>query len=164
MVVSNETAARQPRKESAMTTIVIATDGSPQAREAVEYGLDLAAEEHADAVLLQVMPPVDWARLDRGGVVHPLSEVVPLQRAPALDDAERRAFARGVAARSEIVAGNPADEIVAYADSIGADLIVMGSRGRGAVAGTLLGSVSRDVLHESRTPVVVVPSSSRTDV
>jgi nucleotide-binding universal stress UspA family protein len=164
MVVSNETAARQPRKESAMTTIVIATDGSPQAREAVEYGLDLAAEEHADAVLLQVMPPVDWARLDRGGVVHPLSEVVRLQRAPALEDAERRAFARGVAARSEIVAGNPADEIVAYADSIGADLIVMGSRGRGAVAGTLLGSVSRDVLHESRTPVVVVPSSSRTDV
>jgi nucleotide-binding universal stress UspA family protein len=164
MVVSNETAARQPRKESAMTTIVIATDGSPQAREAVEYGLDLAAEEHADAVLLQVMPPVDWARLDRGGVVHPLSEVVRVQRAPALEDAERRAFARGVAARSEIVAGNPADEIVAYADSIGADLIVMGSRGRGAVAGTLLGSVSRDVLHESRTPVVVVPSSSRTDV
>jgi nucleotide-binding universal stress UspA family protein len=146
-----------------MTTIVIATDGSTQAREAVEYGLDLAAEEHADAVLLQVMPPVDWARLDRGGVVHPLSEVMRLQRAPALEDAERRAFERGVAAKTEVVAGNPADEIVAYADSIGADLIVIGSRGRGAVAGALLGSVSRDVLHESRRPVIVVPSSPYTD-
>lgn len=142
-----------------MTTIVIATDGSPQAREAVEYGLDLAAEEHADAVLLQVMPPVDWARLDRGGVVHPMADEIRLHDAPALEEAKRQAAERGVHAKTAVVAGNPADEIVAYADSIGADMIVIGSRGRGAVAGALLGSVSRDVLHESRMPVVVVPAA-----
>jgi nucleotide-binding universal stress UspA family protein len=144
-----------------MTTIVIATDGSPQAREAVEYGLELAIAENAKAVLLQVMPPTDWTRLDRGGLLRPLAEEVRLSAAPALVEASELAAERGVPFATEVVAGRPADEIVAYADSIGADLIVIGSRGRGAVAGALLGSVSRDVLRESRTPVVVVPSADR---
>jgi len=146
-----------------MTTIVIATDGSPEAHEAVEYGLELAAQEHADAVLLQVMTPLDWTRLDRGAVLRPVADEIRLRRAPALDAAAERAVERGVPASTEVVAGNPADEIVAYADSVDADLIVIGSRGRGAVAGALLGSVSRDVLHEARRPVVVVRSSSCTD-
>lgn len=143
-----------------MTTIVIATDGSPEAREAVEYGLELAATEDAQAVLLQVMPPTDWTRLDRGATVRPLAEDLRLRDAPALTEAAELAAERGIAFTTAVVAGRPADEIVAYADSVGADLIVIGSRGRGAVAGALLGSVSRDVLHESRTPVVVVPSAA----
>ena len=83
-----------------MTTIVIATDGSPEAHEAVEYGLELAAEEDADAVLLQVMSPVDWTRLDRGGVLRPVGGNLTLQRAPALEAAAERAAARGGAARA----------------------------------------------------------------
>jgi nucleotide-binding universal stress UspA family protein len=55
-----------------------------------------------------------------------------------------------------VLTGNPADEIVAYADSIDADLVVIGSRRRGALASALLGSVSREVLRESRRPVLVV--------
>ena len=147
-----------------MDTIVIATDGSPQAREAVEYGLELAAAENAKAVLLQVMPPTDWTRLDRGGLLRPLGDELPLHEAPALGEAAELAVESGVSFTTVVVAGRPADEIVAYADSIGADLIVIGSRGRGAVAGVLLGSVSRDVLRESRTPVVVVPSAARVTV
>ena len=56
----------------------------------------------------------------------------------------------------EVLAGDPADEIVAYADNHDVDLIVVGSRGRGTVASTLLGSVSHAVLHEARRPVLVV--------
>jgi nucleotide-binding universal stress UspA family protein len=144
-----------------MTTIVIATDGSPAAHEAVEYGLELAVEEHAHAVLLQVMPPTDWTRLDRGGTLRPLTDEIPLRDAPALAEAAELALERGVPFTTEVVAGQPADEIVAYADSIDADVIVIGSRGLGTIAGALLGSVSRDVLRESRRPVVVVPSPSR---
>ena len=147
-----------------MTSIVIATDGSPQAREAVEYGLELAASENAKAVLLQVMPPTDWTRLDRGASLKPLAEEMRLRDAPALVEAAGLAAERGVPFTTEVVAGRPADEIVTFADSIGADLIVIGSRGRGSMAGVLLGSVSRDVLRESRTPVVVIPGTSQIPV
>ena len=54
-----------------MRKILIATDGSPEAREAVEYGLELAEEEQCRGTLLQVIPPMDWTHLDRGAVESP---------------------------------------------------------------------------------------------
>lgn len=140
-----------------MPTIVIATDGSPDSRRAVDYGLELAAAQHARAILLQVIPPVDWTQLDRGAALRPLPDELRVRLGRDLAEAIAAAGERGVDAVPVVIAGNPADEIVTYADSVGADLTVIGSRGRGPLAGSLLGSVSRDVLHESRRPVLVVP-------
>jgi nucleotide-binding universal stress UspA family protein len=139
-----------------MRTILIATDGSPAAREAVEYGLELAEAEHATATLLQVIPPVDWTQLDRGAVIRPVPDEIEKRRGFALDEAAVLAAQHGVTVSFEVVAGVPADEIVAFADNHDVDLTVIGSRGRGAVAGALMGSVSQAVVHESRRPVLVV--------
>lgn len=139
-----------------MSTILIATDGSPEAREAVAYGLELAAGEGAAVVLLQVIPPIDWTQLDRGAVIRPIPQEIALRRSVALAEAERLAEEHRVRITSEVLAGDPADEIVAYADNHDVDMIVVGSRGRGTVASTLLGSVSHAVLHDARRPVLVV--------
>ena len=56
--------------------------------------------------------------------------------------------------------GDTVDEIVAYADSCDVDLIVVGSRGHGAIASALLGSVSRDILGESKRPVLIVRAAA----
>jgi len=73
-----------------------------------------------------------------------------------LDDALALAAEAEVDARAELLRGDPVDEIVAFADSFEADLIVVGSRGHGALASALLGSVSRWILSETRRPVLVV--------
>jgi nucleotide-binding universal stress UspA family protein len=139
-----------------MSTILIATDGSPEAREAVDYGLELAAGEDAEVVLLQVIPPIDWTQLERGAVIRPIPEEIALRRSFALEEAAKLAASHGVPIAAEVLAGDPADEIVAYADNHDVDLIVVGSRGRGTLASTLLGSVSHAVLQEARRPVLVV--------
>jgi phosphoglycerate kinase len=55
-----------------------------------------------------------------------------------------------------VVEGDPADEILRFADEIGADLIVMGSHGRTGVLRILMGSVSRKVLDRAKCPVLIV--------
>lgn len=139
-----------------MRTILIATDGSPEAGEAVTYGLQLAAAHSARVTLLEVVPPTDWTSLDRGSVVRPLSEELAWKRDAGLDAAAALAAEYGVVLTLEVLAGDPADEIVAYADNHDVDLIVLGSRGRSTIVGALLGSVSETVLHEARRPVLVV--------
>jgi nucleotide-binding universal stress UspA family protein len=65
----------------------------------------------------------------------------------------------GVDVETELLEGDPADALVRVADARSADEIVIGSRGLGRVR-AVLGSVSHDVLHLARVPVVVVPPRS----
>ena len=74
----------------------------------------------------------------------------------SLDEALELAEERGIEARSRLLVGGPATRIVAFADEIDADLVVLGSRGLGAIGSTLLGSVSRKVLHDAKRPVLIV--------
>ena len=140
-----------------MNRILIATDGSESAREAVEFGLDLAAEQGTRAFVVHVVPAVDFKPYAGFSFFPPTGPHEPGEhdREP-LEEAVELAAEKDVKIRTELLKGRPADEIVAFADNIDANLIVVGSRGHGVIAGALLGSVSRAVVHESRRPVLVV--------
>jgi nucleotide-binding universal stress UspA family protein len=138
-----------------MKQILIATDGSPAAHEAVDVGLELAQEQGADVTLIHVTP-VEEIRGGRGGA-HALTHREEIDESEtALRDAADAADAAGVSYELEQFSGETVETIVALADSKNADLIVHGSRGRNAVASALLGSVSHGVLRQAARPVLIV--------
>ncbi len=143
------------QKEIAMRKFVIATDGSPASQEAVRYGIELAGEVGAVVHLVHIAPLSDWVAFPAPVPAVKLRHVLSDVDRDSLVNAAEFAREHGVTVTTELLSGDPVDEIVAYADTVDADLIVVGSRGHGALASAVLGSVSLGVLHESRRPVVV---------
>ena len=140
-----------------MNKILIATDGSESAHEAVEFGLDLAAEQGARAFIVHVAPTVDVMPYANFGYVGPsVPHEFDEHDRECLQEAAEHGAEKGVDVETALLKGRPTDEIVTYADTIDADLIVVGSRGHGTIASALIGSVSRGVLHESRRPGLIV--------
>lgn len=138
--------------------LLVATDGSSPARDAVAFGLELAARQGAEVSIVHVVPAAAAPPTAAFGSAQRYAR--PTSRDElALEDAAALASHVGVAISTELLTGNPVDEIVAYADSIDADLIVVGSRGHGAVESEL-GSVLQEVLEETRRSVLVVRRSA----
>ena len=139
-----------------MNKILVATDGSDSAAEALEFGIELATEHDAELILVHVVPAVDLVPFTGFGVSSAFPHESSFEDRALLEGAAAVAEERDVRATTVLLTGNTVDEIVAYADSHNVDLIVVGSRGHGAVATALLGSVSREIVGESKRPVVVV--------
>lgn len=139
-----------------LRTILVPTDGSTHADAAIDWAADLAAKFGASLTLLHVLPenrissyPEEiraYARYEK--IVMSDLEVARSLAQRLLERAAERARARGAGAVDTIVAeGNPAKVIVAQADRLKADLIVMGRRGLGSLEGVVLGGISSKVLH-----------------
>lgn len=127
--------------------VVTAIDGSEPSMKAVGFAIELAEWKGAELTLVHVVPS-DRVRDDE--VYWDDADHEVLKQAGDL------ASEHGVEARRVMCSGNPAEAIAKLADEVDADLVIMGSRGRGRVAGTLLGSVSRGVLDRAHRPVLVV--------
>jgi nucleotide-binding universal stress UspA family protein len=129
-----------------MDKILIAIDGSPASHEAVEFGVELAAEQSAAVIFVHVVRPLDVVAMSCFGIA---------ERQP-LVEAKAAAEHQGVEATAKLLIGDTVDEIVASADNLDVDLIVIGSRGHGTLTSALLGSVSQGVVSESKRPVLII--------
>ena len=140
-----------------MKSILVATDGSPSATEAVAFGVELAVEHEAELTFVHVIPMLDVVPAAGFGAIGGAFPHEPSEHdRTLLDDAAAVAREHGLAATTKTLRGDTVDEIVAYADARDVDLIVIGSRGHGPLTSALLGSVSLGVLGESRRPVLIV--------
>ena len=142
-----------PNDAAATTTssIVVGFDGSDHGADAVRWALDFAGDRASVRVVaaIEVAPWIDEAatREQFGNEI----DAEELRITDALDAIDPD----GRAQRSIVMAG-PRQALAEAQEQ--ADLVVVGTRGRGLIAAGLLGSVSTWLLHDSALPVVVVPS------
>jgi nucleotide-binding universal stress UspA family protein len=140
--------------------VVIATDGSGGAERAVTVGARMARMFGATAVLVYVRPSIGL--LGEPDYQEKLTEQMAYAQA-AVDRAQALAGQEACDADAEILEGNPRDRVVELARARNAPMIVVGSRGLGAVTGALLGSVSSAIIHRADRPVLVVPGVTGDD-
>jgi nucleotide-binding universal stress UspA family protein len=144
------------RKEIIMfKTIIWATDGSEAAERALSTALELAAEANGRLLVVHANERLGG----RGGGAPAFADEEDLQSefVSKVNDL----VASGVNASFHVVSGlntDPADLIAEFAKEADADLIVVGTRGHGRVAGMLLGSVTQGLLHKAPCPVLAVPA------
>lgn len=133
--------------------ILIATDGSPESLVAAEEGVRLAKALGAGVTFVAVAHaplPVLGDPYYQRAVTKNLGHM-----RTALAKATSYAKERRITYETELLEGSPAKAILELARSRDADLIVVGSRGLGAVKGALLGSVSSAIVHQADRPVLV---------
>lgn len=150
-----------------LTRILCPTDFSDISITAEACATALARHYEAGLHLLHVDPPTP-AMAPYGEIPVDI-RLFEEQREAAQRDlaaARERARTAGVAADASVRGGLPAREILAAASELHADLIVLGSHGRGGVEHLLLGSVAEKVMRKAQCPVMVVPAGAvgRNDV
>lgn len=139
-----------------LDTMVVGVDGSPNSLAAVTWAAGMAALSGARVVAVHSLGLLDRLRPDDEPVASSShrDEIGEALRtvwcAPLLD--------AGVEHTCELRDGNPVTVLLATADEVGADLIVVGSRGLGGFPELLLGSTSTQVAQHASVPVTIIPA------
>ena len=140
--------------------IVVGTDGSETAKQAVREATELAKQTGASLDIVSAYDPVPSSRLreerlqapsDIEHAVNPQEDVNAI-----LAEAEREVSAAGVTVRTFARQGEAADAILDVAEKEGADLIIVGNKGMTGAKRFLLGSVPNKVSHHAPSSVLIV--------
>jgi nucleotide-binding universal stress UspA family protein len=147
------------------SSIICGVDGSPDSETALAVATELSERLGTRLVLVHVTDPMP--AYTTAAPIAVLSLPAPSTTIDGLNDAGERLVAEMAEAAGledvdqRVVSGVAAERLADLADEEAADLIVVGSRGRGAFKAAFLGSVSSDLIGVARCPVLVVPKGFR---
>lgn len=143
--------------------ILVPLDGSDEAMAALPYARTLAAPG-TELILLSVVPVADEVIAGTGQMLGPADRMTASEdeqaRAP-LEEIAQGLRDAGHTVRVEVTAGDPATRILDIAEERGAAMIVMASRGRGALGRLIYGSVADHVAREATAPTMIVRAAPR---
>jgi nucleotide-binding universal stress UspA family protein len=143
-------------------SIICGVDGSADSQAALGAAVDLAARLGLRLIMANVVEPSQAPYVGAA----PLAGALPRPLPPAIEQpdeaasgllAELSATMGLEEADRRVVVGHAAERLADLADEEGAEMIVVGSRGRGAFKAAFLGSVSTSLIGVARCPVLVVP-------
>jgi nucleotide-binding universal stress UspA family protein len=156
MTIDSRASSRMPLRR-----VLLATDLTAVSQAATEEAIRAAARDSAELLVLSVIEPARL-RLPSGGFGLRVDQERS-RRERAVARIVRKAQDSGLRATFLIWEGDPAESIVAAAGAESADVIVLGSHGRGRLGRMLLGSVSSQVAGTSPVPVLVVSATGRSE-
>jgi len=141
-------------------TIIVGTDGSETAAQAVEQAAELAAQLGATLNIVSAFEPIPEARLKAERAEAPTDVEWAINPREDVDAMLNKTAApyrdRGIEITLTPRAGNPSDAILDVAEEIHADLIVIGNRGMTGAKRFLLGSVPNKISHHAPCSVLIV--------
>lgn len=141
--------------------ILVPYDGSEHAKKALVQAIDLAQAGEGKLYvasvcnIVSVMSNFDQVSIAEGCLTTQLSQDLEKQCRADLEEA-KGVIPEGVPVETLFEVGSPGPVLLQMADDIGADLIVMGSRGLGPLKGIFMGSVSSYMVSRAKCPVLIV--------
>jgi len=140
--------------------LLVGVDRSEASRAALELAADVADALGGSLSVLEVVefvPPFPLGEPTAGGGG---GDGQPGSTQALVEAEVREIRARGIGVQVIVRSGDPARTLLEVADDVDADLVVVGTRGRGGPAELLLGSVARTVADRARRPTLVVPAAA----
>jgi nucleotide-binding universal stress UspA family protein len=139
-----------------MFRILVATDFSPAADEALARAVQMGLPLGAQIDLVYIREPAATPALE--GRTFATSDAMHTYIETCLEERVRQVRAAGLPAAAKALCGSPPAEILRQARRTGADLIILGARGRSNGQSSRLGAVAEAVVGHASRPVLVVPS------
>jgi nucleotide-binding universal stress UspA family protein len=145
--------------------VLLPTDGSETAEKAIAFAARLFENTPCKVTLLSVVEEPVYSAFWSDGLIAPevlmpppeeLREELDKRAEEMLSESAKPLRDAGLDVQPKIRFGNSAAEVLQEAEEGDYDMIVMGSHGRGALGGFLLGSVSNRVAHHAKCPVLIV--------
>jgi universal stress protein A len=142
-------------------SVLIAVDASEEADQVLEAATTVDPRGAARFKVVTVIPPVMGGISGMDGAsfaaTWPLRDMEESITKEITETVRERVARFGIAPdQVDVLYGRPAPEIRAYAERVGADLIVIGSHGRHTIPQVMLGSTANGVLHGARCDVLTV--------
>ena len=145
--------------------VLVAYDGSDESENAVEYASEIGAAMDGSITVVYAVEP-DVYRAASGGDMSNFSEEYRREILRTIDEAEEAgqqelanaasiAEEYGRSVTTELLYGDPINEVLEYAATHGVDMIVVGHRGRSERRGATLGSVAKTIVERASVPVTV---------
>ena len=143
--------------------LLVPTDGSEAATEAIGHGLAIAEKSNARVHAVNIVDVIDVAMEPSYTPPTELIEQLESKGEAATEEIATRARDAGLDAVTEVHEGFPARDLLDYADEHEIDLIVMGTAGRTGLNRFLLGSTTERVIRHAEMPVLAINTRDRTE-